>query len=395
MSNSQFQFSLEGLGLSAFGFNFSDPHWLWYLAALPLVLGLTLWMALARRRRLQAEYGDAELIARFTVSLSSRRLWLKALATGLTLASLLLALARPTMSGGDSSYPSGSIDVVAVVDVSRSMAVPDYKDSHLPAPFSDGRRLDMAKHLLSSEVIGSLNYNRLGVVTFAGEPYPQAFITDDLQALHWFMKSAIHPGSAPGEGSQLAAAFNMAFTLFDLDSKPAHKQVIVLFSDGGNDSDADSLRTTIAELKKRKIELIVVGLGKTTASAIPVNMLSEDDQLASKRGSQWYEYKGEIVTSKLEENDLLMLKNATGGRYVRVVQASDFVMERMISHLETRNVPGKEELFPWFLLAAAVFFVLALLIAHEPKLGQSKSQSQTKAGSAGKTGKGGRQGDKL
>jgi hypothetical protein len=120
------------------------------------------------------------------------------------------------------------------------------------------------------------------------------------------------------------------------------------------------------ELKKRGISVVIVGLGKTTASAIPVKLLSEEDQIASKRGAQWYEYQGEIVTSKLEENDLLMLKNATGGRYVRVVNSSDFVMERMISHMEMRTVPGKTELFPWFLLAALGFFLLSMVIAQEP-----------------------------
>jgi Ca-activated chloride channel family protein len=352
--------------LSKFGLAISDPRWLWLLAAVPLVVGLSMVLALMRRRKLKESYGDGELIARFTVGISPLRISLKGLAVGLALASLILAVTRPTSEAGANHYPAGSIDVVAVVDVSRSMAVPDYKDSHLPAPFADGRRLDMAKYLLSTEVMGSLNYNRLGVVTFAGEPYPQAFITDDLQALRWFMKTAIQPGSAPGDGSQLAAAFKMAFTLFDLDSKPGHRQVIVLFSDGGNDSPADDLRTVMDELKKRGISVVIVGLGKTTASAIPVKLLSEEDQIASKRGAQWYEYQGEIVTSKLEENDLLMLKNATGGRYVRVVNSSDFVMERMISHMEMRTVPGKTELFPWFLLAALGFFLLSMVIAQEP-----------------------------
>lgn len=367
------------------GLSLGDPHWLIYLAAVPLVMALTMALAMRRRRKLKEGYGDQELIERFATGISTFRLGLKALAAGLAAAALIMALCRPTASSGENHYPVGSIDVVSVIDVSRSMAVPDYENNHLPSPYSEGRRLDMAKYLLSSEVMGALNFNRLGIVTFAGEPYPQAFISDDLPALRWFMKSAIRPGSAPGEGSQMAAAFRMAFTLFDLDSKPGHRRVIVLFSDGGNDSSADEMRDMITELKKRGIGVVIVGLGKSTASAIPLRLLSPDDQAGAKPGAQWYEFNGEIVTSKLEENDLLSIKNATGGRYVRIDRASDFSMERMISKMEMKAVPGKNELFPWFLMAGLVFFVLSMIIAQEPKEGDPASaKTRERKGGDGK-----------
>ena len=346
------------------GLHFGNPELLWFLALIPLLVGFTFWLARSRSTAVHDQFGEPELIARFNEKIPVSRLIAKAFAVALCLAGLVLALCRPTMDSGKTEFPMGTIDVIAVVDVSRSMAVPDYKGK-LPQPYEEGRRLDMAKFLLMKEVVGSLNYNRLGVVTFSGEAFPQAFLSDDLPALKWVLNRAMTVGSAPGEGSELGKAFNMAFRLFDLDSKPSHRRVIVLFSDGGNDSELSEMNEVVKELKKRDIDLIIVGLGKTSPSAIPVNLLSPTDQTMNS-GRQWYEVKGEIVTSKLEENVLLLLKNATGGRYVRLVEVNDFSMTSMISRMEVKHIPGQYEFFPWLLLASVFAFLAAVVIGNEP-----------------------------
>ena len=109
----------------------------------------------------------------------------------------------------------------------------------------------MARHLILTDVVPSLNYNRLGIVTYAGTGFPMAFLSDDMLALDWMLKRALVMGSAPGENSEMGKAFSMAYTLFDLDSKPENRKVIVLFSDGGNDTELPELHATIAELQKR------------------------------------------------------------------------------------------------------------------------------------------------
>lgn len=348
-----------------FNVNFSNPQLLWLLVLVPLFVGLTYRLARSRSSTVQQKFGEEELIRRFNRSLSPARLVMKSLAVAVCLSCLVLALSRPTKESGKTEFPMGTIDVIAVVDVSRSMAVPDYKGK-LVAPHDSGRRLDMAKHLVLTEVVGSLNYNRLGVVTYAGEAFPQAFLSDDLPALTYVLERAMGIGSAPGEGSEIGKAFNMAFRLFDLDSDPSHRRVIVLFSDGGNDSELAEMNKVVKELKERNIDLLIVGLGKTAPGAIPVKLLSKLDQ-NSQYGKQWYEVDGEIVTSRLEENVLLLLKNATGGRYVRLVEASDFSMTRMISRMEVKHVKGQYEFFPWLLIIAAAAFVLAVVSPHETK----------------------------
>ena len=143
--------------------------------------------------------------------------------------------------------------------------------------YAEGRRLDMARHLILTDVLPSLNYNRFGIVAYSGTGFPMAFLSDDMLALNWMLKRSRH-GQCTRENSEIGKAFNMAFTLFDLDSKPGNRKVIVLFSDGGNDTELPELHAAIAELQKRGIELIIVGLGKPIGLPIPVNPSSRSDQ---------------------------------------------------------------------------------------------------------------------
>lgn len=344
--------------------HFNNAQALWLLAFVPVLALGTLWLAFLRNKSILRGHGDPKLIGRFIEGISLRRLAAKVLALSLALSLLALSLARPVQESGKTEFPMGTINVVAVMDVSRSMAVPDYAGK-LPAPFAEGRRLDMARYLISTQILPTLSYNRLGIVTFAGAAFPQAFVTDDMPPLDWVVKHAIEVGSAPGEGSELGKAFDLAFEILDLDAKPAHRNIIVLFSDGGNDTSAEDMALIIRELKKRDIDLIVVGLGKTTQSPIPTRLLSEQDRY-SNSNKQFYEVNGEVVTSRLDENVLLLLKNAVNGRYVRVVNASDFQMTSMVSRMETIYKPGQYEFFPWLLIGSFFFLVLSVAIAHRP-----------------------------
>jgi hypothetical protein len=67
-----------------------------------------------------------------------------------------------------------------------------------------------------------------------------------------------------------------------------------------------------------------------------------------------------------------LLKNATGGRYVRLVEVNDFSMTSMISRMEVKHVPGQYEFFPWLLLASVLAFVAAVVIPNEPDGRKSK-----------------------
>lgn len=346
--------------------HFLNPQALWLLLVLPPLGVLAVWFAFKRKDQFIKDFGEARLVNRNSSHLEPARYLLKGVSVLIAATALIVAVARPSFEKGYTEIPVGTVDVVAITDVSRSMAVQDYKGVLTETGYTGGTRLDMARYLILSDVIPALKYNRLGVVSYAGEANPQAFLSDDLPALKWVLRRALTVGSAPGEGSELGKAFNLAFELFDLDSDKNHRKVIVLFSDGGNDAGLDALNEIVKQLRERNIELVIAGLGKTTPSAIPISQLPQQDR-DQFRGQEWYQVDGEVAMSGLEENTLLWLKNATGGRYVRVVNPSDFHIGNLLGRIEVTRKKGEQEVFFYPLLLAVLFFGIAVFAPRERK----------------------------
>ena len=333
---------------------FHNPEAFWLLAiVLPLGTLFTL-LTYWRRRQLRQAWGDDNLLGKQSSPLN---IWLYAARTALVCAGLtavVVALARPAEEKGRSEFPQGTTDLVVLTDVSRSMAALDYKGK-IPAdsPFKNGTRLDMARYLMMKEVIPALGANRFGIVTYAGDAFPLAFLTMDVPAVDWVSRRAMTINSAPGNGSAMVKAFYMAMALFELDSDKDHRKIIVLFSDGGNDDGLDELSAVCKELNKRGIELVVVGVGRPVPSAIPIAELPPSDR-QQFYNKEFYELNGEVVTTQLDENALRILANRSGGRYVRVNNAGDFSFDNLAQRLELKYRPGRKELFFYPLLLGLV-----------------------------------------
>lgn len=339
------------------------PMLLLLLVIPPLVLGAVM-AAFARKQAFIASYGERKLTQKGARTMSRLVAWTRAVSAALGVAMLVVALARPSLESGRVEFPQGSTDVIVMVDVSRSMAALDYKGK-MPQKtlFDHGTRLDMARHLIREDVVPALGANRLGIVTFAGEAFPLAPLTGDASAVDWMQIRAATISSAPGEGSALVKAFTTAFKLFDLDSKPDHRKVIILFSDGGNDDDLDGLNAITQELRNRGVELVVVGLGKTTPSPIPVKELSPADQYS--REEFYTDKNGEVAMSQLDENVLRLLANRAGGRYVRVNQAGDFSFSSLAQRLDLQYRPGRQQLFMYPLMLSVLLLGFAWFLGDE------------------------------
>lgn len=346
--------------------SFEHPLTLWLMLAIPPIVGLVLWLAWRREIHLIKRFGETPLFGKFSEFMPVGRFIATAILITAGLAFLILAIAQPIREQGWTEFPHGKVDVISLIDVSRSMAVPDYDKALAGTEYPEGRRLDIARHTIMHDIVPSLNYNKLGVVTYAGKANPVAFLTDDMLAMRWVLKDGITMGSAPGEGSNMVEAFDLALRMFELDSTPDHRKIIVLFSDGGNDADIADLHKIIAELQKRDIELMIVGCGKPIPRQIPIKLLSKGDQNRFNE-MEFYEHEGQVVTSKLEENSLLLMRNRSGGRYVRMVNPGDFNIGSLISGVEVSYKKGKEELFQYFLMAAFALLISALFVSRSPK----------------------------
>ncbi|MBY0548538.1 MAG: VWA domain-containing protein [Candidatus Obscuribacterales bacterium] len=363
---------------------FLQPQTLWWLAALPPAAALIVWLAWFLKQRFQAAYGERELLAMNSRTLPGWRYAAKAALAAAAAALLVLAIARPAVPNGKSRIPKGTLDVVAVVDVSRSMAAQDYKDKLPPLPQKNeperswsnekmpkrtgGTRLDMVRHLIRGHLINSLQGNQLGVVTYAGEAFPQAFLTADGPALNWVLDRAMTMSSAPGEGSAMVKAFELALLLFEVDSPPEHERLIVLFSDGGCTDEVAKLDEMAKRCRELKVRLVVVALGKATPSPIPVSEMAEDDEFARglfHNGKQFYEVDGEVEKTSLDANLLQGLARAADGKYIMLNNAEDFNLLDVSGGRTTTEVQGSAELFEYPLIAALLCMMLLSIFANE------------------------------
>ncbi|NJL72556.1 MAG: VWA domain-containing protein [Candidatus Competibacteraceae bacterium] len=227
----------------------------------------------------------------------------------------------------------GSMKLIAVVDVSPSMAAEDYrgvmppkeiiKDCQtvlqtIPAdkvvgPY--GSRLDMAKYVIRKQIMPTLERNKIGIINYTGQGFVQAELTDDYCALYWMMTKRMGINQAPGGGSDYAEGLKTALDLFKSEPPSQHQKVILLFTDGGFTGDQANLTKVLNDIRQEGIKIIVVGVG--ASSPVPIPKYSSDGQVTG-----YVEQEGKVVQTAIDEAALQTLVGQTGGDYIRLDPAS-------------------------------------------------------------------------
>ncbi len=350
-----------------------------------------------RKRAMQNAYGSWDLLCESSKPLSARRYIARAVFAALTAAALVLALARPVLQNGTKSIAQGTVDVIAVVDVSRSMAAMDYEGKvpqsavakatfdpgvdakgqkrklqqspeALDRPEDTGTKLEMIRHVMLDYMLGALDGNQLGIVSYAGAAYPQAFLTRDNTALRWVVERGLTISSAPGEGSAMAKGLQLAMAMFDADSPKEHERLLVLFSDGGNDDKAEELTQMARELKERGIKVVVVGMGNVMPSKIPVSKLAADDDFAialQSNGKRWLEIDGQVIKTGMDSELLQQVANQSGGQFIHMQDMSDLNLLKYLGSKSMTKVPGTMELFPYLIGLGLLMLVLTIAVTNQ------------------------------
>jgi len=317
--------------------DFLNVHAFWAMLGLPFVVGAVLW-GLHRRQAVLGEFGRMDLLIQFSrFSLACKPLY-QVLPTALCFSLLVIAMARPILHGNSNEIVKGTLDAVAIIDVSKSMRAEDCG--------LGGSRLEMAKTTLLQS-LPDLVGNRLGLVTFAGKSFPQAELTDDLQALEFVLKNWVTVDSAPFQGSNIGMALSEAIRLFEEDKR---KRIILLFSDGGHvrPKNLDGIITEIAE---KRISVVSVGVGSKEGAKIP---LYEEGRI-----KEWLKIDGQEVETFLNEGILKEISQGTGGRYIHLTSGRELkgVLRDPVI-VGTGALSGGREIFQIPLgLAIAIFFL--------------------------------------
>jgi hypothetical protein len=339
--------------------NFSHMEFAWLALALP-ALGAALYAGHKLRLQAKQVYGTEQVLERFGQKKRSTREWIHPL--GIFVAGCLLVIAAmgPIVNSTPERVPDGTVQAVVVLDVSRSMAAEDYRES-MPANAGQkpdlnqawGTRLDMAKYQIF-QIMKALQGNQLGIVNYAEKGFPQADLTSDFVALSFVVKNWVVLGNAPGYGSHYNNGLREALATFKRDEDPKKKKVIVLLSDGGFDGDPADLAKVVEDINAQNIKVVIIGVGMPGANAIP---LYDDGKLTG-----YFTVDGKTVTTSYEEDHLRQLAAATHGTYHHVDSseasqkiAIDWSSEVGGSRTELRGTP----LFAYF--GGAAFAIVALL----------------------------------
>ncbi|HYI13644.1 MAG TPA: VWA domain-containing protein [Thermoanaerobaculia bacterium] len=321
---------------------FADP--LWFALAL-LVIARVVLLVRDRRKRVGAfGFSSMSLTApatRFRRSLSDIPFFLECIALLL----LIAALARPQRVTKLASSDRFGIDIVIALDASGSMAAEDFRPRN---------RFTVAKDLIGDFVRGRTD-DRIGLVTFGSRAATRVPITYDRRITEGILDKAElgEHGNGTAIGHALATSVNR------LRKSRTRSRVIILVTDGVNNSGSIEPRVAAQLAAQSGIKVYTIGVGSEGPVPLPV-----------KRQNP---FTGEIETiythirGELDEPTLRAIAAATGGEFFRATDARALalVLERIDALEKTRlTSPRREqivELYGYPLIAGLAFLGLALL----------------------------------
>ncbi|MGD9612278.1 MAG: VWA domain-containing protein [Kiritimatiellia bacterium] len=319
----------------------------WLPLAIPLAWAL---FALLRRRRAAlAQLVDPALLGVLAPNWNPARARARLVLRVLALALLLVALARPQWGFHWEEVRRKGLDILVVLDTSRSMMASDIKPT----------RLQQAKWGIR-DLLRHLRGDRVGLVPFAGSSILQCPLTIDYAAFTMTLDD-VYSGLIPRGGTAIEQALRTAIDSFPEDG--AADRVVLLITDG-EDHEGDPLKL-LPELKEKDVRVYTIGIGTLEGEMVPG---------ADGQGAYFKDRQGQIVKTALKEDVLQKLALGTGGTYARSAPG-DTGLERVFnesinnlkrSEQETRTAKIYEERFVWPIAAAL------LLLAWEALLGDRR-----------------------
>ncbi len=322
-------------------------HMVYFLLLIPLavVLGYGVVRELHAREALVGPSMADSIMPRVQLMV----LVLKKLMIFFGIALLLFAFLGPRFCVGGKPVLRKGVDVVFMLDISRSMNARDV----LPD------RLGQAKYEIT-RISRAVSGGRQAILLFAASPLVQCPLTTDKEGFEALLGMAT-PALVEQQGTAFSSAFELAGTLFDSSSPDGAKRgsngekIIVLLSDG--EDHAGGFQTAASKLKKAGIHLFVIGVGMNQPVVIP---LGEGAGEGIKRDGS-----GRAITTSFRGQTLQMLTREAGGAYFRSSAQHPVYSEvsERINSIETASrwvmEPVEREPFTRYFLAAALFLLLA------------------------------------
>ena len=324
------------------GIEFVNKGFFWLLLVLPLAI---LWYIFKNKNQ------TAELKISSLKGFKGTNSWLPKLRHLLfllrlvALALLITALARPqSVDVSTKTKTTRGIDIVMAIDVSASMLAKDLSPN----------RLEALKKVASEFIKGRPN-DRIGLVEYAGESYTKTPITSDKAIVLRSLKSIkyntiIEGGTAIGMG--LATSVNR------LKDSKANSKVIILLTDGVNNSGFIDPKIASELAVEYGIKTYTIGLGTNGMALSPVAILPNGN----------FQY-GRIQV-EIDEELLKEIANVTGGKYFRATNNKKLEeIYEEINKLEKTEIEefkyyNYEEKYRPLVILAGLLLLIELLLRY-------------------------------
>lgn len=293
---------------------FLNPGFFWLFLLIPVLIVWQIWTrnnqsASLKMSSLQGFKQTKSLLVKLKPALFVMRI--------LALSALIIAMARPrTVNISSQTKTTKGIDIVLSIDVSSSMLAKDLKPN----------RMEALKRV-ASDFADSRPNDRIGLVLYAGESYTKVPVTSDksvviegLQGIKF--DNALQDGTAIGVG--LATAINR------LKDSKAKSKVIILLTDGVNNSGTIEPETASDIAKEFGIKVYTIGLGSNGMAMYPYSIAPNGDFIFR------------MMKVEIDEQLMKNIAKNTGGKYFRA--SSNAKLETIYNEINKLETTEIEEL---------------------------------------------------
>lgn len=328
---------------------FQEKAYLYLLALIPILVLLFVWLHLWKQRT-QRQLAPPKTLRRLAPGKSNFKPVLKLIVFLLGLTFLILGLANPKIGTKLETIKREGIDIVFAVDVSKSMLAED------TAP----NRLEKAKRLVS-EIINQLATDRIGIIAYAGQAYPQLPITTDYSAAKMFLQS-MNTNMLSSQGTAIDAALQLASTYYD-DAQQTNR-VLFIISDGEDHSGSATL-DAVESATQNNIRIFTIGVGTAKGGPIPIKKRGVVDHYKKDR-------EGNVVITHLNQAVLSTIAQQANGEYIsgtNTAEAVAYIKEKLNqiekAEFEAKQFAEYKDQFQWCLGLALFFLFLDIFLLEQ------------------------------
>ena len=321
-------------------FRFEDPWFLLLLLLFPILV--------MRERKLTNTINYSSLASLKLASQHSSKIktFVPIVLTYVAIVLFIIGLARPQEGQKRTEILSQGVDIVLAIDTSGSMQALDFKKNE-----DQVTRLSVVKDVVA-EFVKSREMDRIGMVVFGANAFTQCPLTLDQNILLSFINK-LKIGMA-GDATAIGSAIGIsAKRLKDLKSK---SKVIILLTDGRNNSGAISPLQAAEIAKTLGIKVYTIGIGKRGKAPFLV------DTIFGKRLIYRNVDIDEKVLNKISKMTNAKYFRATDLKSLKDIYKQIDLLEK--SEVKTLDHSEYKELFHFFLIPGFILLIIEIIFSN-------------------------------